>query len=141
MRNTSRCYTRASLSFGLGSRVHFLGDVEDVPAFLAELDIFCLPSLAEASPVALLEAMACGCTCIVSDIAGTRDLIDDGRTGWLVPTRDAAAWTSALAAGEAREARARIGLAARVEIEQRYSIEQEVAAHASLYREFCRARE
>jgi glycosyltransferase involved in cell wall biosynthesis len=60
-------------------RVHFLGGVNDAPAFLAKLDVFVLPTWAkwrmEGCPVALLEAMACGLPCVATDIPGSRDLV------------------------------------------------------------------
>jgi glycosyltransferase involved in cell wall biosynthesis len=51
-------------------------------------DVFVLPSDFESFSYTLLEAMACGLPCIASDVGGNRDLVDPGRTGWLVPRAD-----------------------------------------------------
>jgi len=124
---------------GIADRVHFIGDVEDVPALLAELDIFCLPTLAklrqEGCPVALLEAMACGRACVASDIPGARDLIEHERSGWLVPPEDPTRLAAALGALASPALRAQIGAAARKRVEDHYSIERETLAHMALYDE------
>lgn len=52
-------------------------------------DVLVLPSFYEGQPLALLQAMAGGCCCIASDVAGSRDLIDDRVTGLLHPAGDA----------------------------------------------------
>ncbi len=52
-------------------------------------DVLVLPSFYEGQPLALLQAMAAGCCCIASDVAGSRDLIDDRVTGLLHPAGDA----------------------------------------------------
>jgi glycosyltransferase involved in cell wall biosynthesis len=55
----------------------------------ARAEIFVLPSFFEGQPLALLQAMAAGCCCIGSDIAGTRDLIQHRQTGLLFAPGDA----------------------------------------------------
>ena len=73
---------------GMGNRVEFCGNVEDIPAFLDTLDIFVLPSRFEGFGIALIEALACGIPVIASDIDGPREIfklasedgIDIGRT-------------------------------------------------------------
>jgi glycosyltransferase involved in cell wall biosynthesis len=57
--------------------VKFLGFQRDVAGFLNSLDVFVLPSYAEGSPMALIEAMATGCPIIASDIEGVRELAGD----------------------------------------------------------------
>ena len=123
---------------GLESRVEFLGEVSDVPALLTELDVFVLPTWdewrMEGCPVALLEAMSSGRACVASDIPGSRDLIETGRSGLLVRPRDAGALGEALAR-LAKDAPLRRGLgeAAGRRIRQVYTIETEVRAHEDLY--------
>lgn len=66
-------------------RVIFAGHQVDPIQWLAAVDIFVLPSLCEGLPGALIEAMAAGLPCVATDIPGNRDLIQDGKTGLLVP--------------------------------------------------------
>jgi glycosyltransferase involved in cell wall biosynthesis len=81
---------------GVADRVRFLGRREDVPQLLAACDVFALPSLYEGSSLAVLEAMAAGIPIVSSAIGGTEELIDDGRSGVLVPPGDAKALAAAL---------------------------------------------
>ena len=125
---------------GLGDRVHFLGGVKEVPALLAESDIYVLPTWAkwrmEGCPVALLEAMSCGKACIATDIPGSRDLVENGKSGLLVAPEDPAALAAALKRliGLA-ELRKQLGQAARRRVLENFTIEKEVAAHEALYDE------
>jgi glycosyltransferase involved in cell wall biosynthesis len=123
----------------LEGRVHFLGGVGDVPALLAEADIFVLPTWGrwrEGCPVALLEAMACGKACVATDVSGSRDLVFHQQSGLLVPPEDPAALSAALSAlAQDPALRQGFGQAARRRVEERYTIEREVADHQALYQE------
>lgn len=81
---------------GIADRVRFLGRREDIPQLLAVSDVFALPSLYEGSSLAVLEAMAAGIPIVSSAIGGTDELIEDGRSGLLVPPGDAEALATAL---------------------------------------------
>jgi glycosyltransferase involved in cell wall biosynthesis len=125
---------------GVSDRVHFLGRVDDIPALLAETDIFALATRAqgheEGCPVALLEAMAAGRACIATDVAGSRDLIVNGQSGILVPSGDPLAMGQAIDrfaqnAGERR----RFGHAALTRVIEKFTIDHEVRAHEALYAE------
>ena len=75
--------------YGLKDRVIFLGNVsrEDMPKYLSLCDVFVLPSYFDTTPNVLLEAMACGCPCVVSDIDGVREVVEGG-CGLLVKVGD-----------------------------------------------------
>lgn len=120
---------------GIADRVHFIGDVENVPAFLAEIDVFCLSGLQEGCPVALLEAMACGLACVASDVPGARDLIEHDASGLLVPASDPASLAAAFSRLTSADLRRRLGSAARKRVEDRYTVEREAEAHMALYDE------
>lgn len=81
---------------GVAERVRFLGRREDIPQLLAACDVFALPSVYEGSSLAVLEAMAAGIAIVSSAIGGTEELIEDGRSGLLVPPGDAPALAAAL---------------------------------------------
>ncbi|MCA0351139.1 MAG: glycosyltransferase family 4 protein [Chloroflexi bacterium] len=65
-------------------QIHFVGQQANMPAALAALDVFVLPSLYEGLSFALLEAMASGQAIVASSTDGTREAISDGIQGLLV---------------------------------------------------------
>ena len=67
------------------------GERSDVAACLKMLDILCLPSLAEGISNALLEAMASGLPVVATRVGGNAELVDEGGSGYLVPSGDIAA--------------------------------------------------
>ena len=69
-------------------RVSFLGARADVAEFLSAIDVFVLPSLWEGQPIALLEALVLRKPCIVSNVDGIPEIIEDGVNGYLVNPRD-----------------------------------------------------
>jgi glycosyltransferase involved in cell wall biosynthesis len=70
---------------GLDSQLRFLGHREDLPELYAAADLVILPSRVEGSPLALLEAQACGRAVLASDVGGVAEIIEDGDTGRLLP--------------------------------------------------------
>ncbi|MEO6496231.1 MAG: glycosyltransferase family 4 protein [Solirubrobacteraceae bacterium] len=95
---------------------------EELPAFLAAADALVLPSVREQFGLVVVEAMACGVPPIAVDRFGPREIVEDGRTGWLVEPDDAAALTAALveAIDDPDERRAR-GRSAHQTARERYS--------------------
>ena len=75
---------------GLSARVTFLGFVgeNEIIQRLEDSDLFVLPSFVEGIPVCVMEALAVGVPVIATNIAGTGELIDHGRSGLLVPASD-----------------------------------------------------
>jgi glycosyltransferase involved in cell wall biosynthesis len=121
---------------GVSDRVRFLGRREDVPDLLATCDVFALPSLYEGSSLAVLEAMAAGIPIVSSAIGGTDELIEDGRSGLLVPPGDDQALAAALrrALGEP-ELRAEMAARARERVEEGLTREQMAGRVMDVYRE------
>jgi glycosyltransferase involved in cell wall biosynthesis len=68
----------------LGDRVFFAGHRSDIPEILAASDLFVLPSLTEALPTVLIEAMAAMKPIVASSVGGIPEMIDNGRNGLLV---------------------------------------------------------
>lgn len=87
--------TLRSLSrrLGVSSRVTWAGAVphEELPAYFALAETFVLPSWSEGFSHVLMEAAACGVPAVASDIPGNRDLVVDGKTGFLFPPGHASA--------------------------------------------------
>jgi len=79
---------KLSNSLKLSDSIHFLGQIEDVSKLYSALDIFCLPSLAEGMSNSLLEAMACELPIIATDIDPNRELVTEGRGGFLISFRN-----------------------------------------------------
>ena len=76
---------------GVMDRVHFGGQVtyNDLPRWYQMADIYISPSHVDGSSVSLMEALACGLPCVVSDIPGNREWIVEGENGWLFCDGDA----------------------------------------------------
>jgi glycosyltransferase involved in cell wall biosynthesis len=66
----------------------YLGHHADMKDLLAESDIVVLPTYREGTPKVLLEAAACGCLIVTTDIPGCQGIVDPGENGDLVPVRD-----------------------------------------------------
>lgn len=74
---------KLAVKLGIADRVHLLEYREDVVSLYQCSDIYVLPSIREGLNVSLMEAMASGLPCIVSKIRGNKDLIIDGKGGFL----------------------------------------------------------
>jgi glycosyltransferase involved in cell wall biosynthesis len=124
----------------IADRVHFLGERGDVPRIVEHLDCLWLASEYEGQSNAIMEAMAAGVSVVATDIAGNRDLVVPGETGFLVPVGDRAAFTRHTHhllddAGLAR----RLGDAGRRRMLEEFSVERMIERHASLYRQLLAA--
>jgi glycosyltransferase involved in cell wall biosynthesis len=103
--------------------------------------VFALPSHREGFPLAAMEAAACGLPVVASDIRGCRQVVENERTGLLVPVRYAAALARALArlAGEPTR-RQHMGLAARARAEAEFDEQRVIADTLDLYRRLLERR-
>jgi len=122
---------------GISERVEFRGEVPHagVPAVLAEMDVFAMPSRAEGFGVAALEAQAMELPVVASRVHGIPDAVLDGEGGLLAPPGDAGALAEALGR-LVRDAglRAEMGRAGRAFVAQRYRWEENAAQMERLYR-------
>jgi glycosyltransferase involved in cell wall biosynthesis len=76
--------------------VKFLGFRKDIPQILSAADVFVLPSRFEAMPLSIIEAMAMGLPCIVSDTGENALMVEDGVNGFIVPIEDVRALAEAM---------------------------------------------
>ena len=118
---------------GIGAVVHFLGSVaqSDIPSLLAAADVIAVPSIRDDAgnvdglPNVVMEALASATPLVATPAGGIGAVVDDGRTGVLVPERDTAALADALIRLLAdAPLRTRVGLAARQDVCEHYTWER-----------------
>lgn len=83
-------------SAGISENIHFLGYRTDIKALYNASDCFVMPSYREGLSRSAMEAMASGLPCILSDIRGNRDLIENGSGGFLCKPDDASGFSEAI---------------------------------------------
>jgi glycosyltransferase involved in cell wall biosynthesis len=105
-----------------GVRVHRLtAHDHELVELYRRADVFCLPTLGDAVPLSVVEAMACGAAVVASDVGAISDLLDGGRVGRLIPPGNLRALRGAvLALARDREARIALTGAARARCEAHY---------------------
>lgn len=121
---------------GLIDRVRLVGQRADVPAILAEADVFLLTSLSEGGPYVLLEAAASGCACVASRCGGfVEHLVRPGVSGWLFDPKDShTAAAQVVQALQDRELSARhVAAALRVVHSGEFDVRVSVARLEALY--------
>jgi glycosyltransferase involved in cell wall biosynthesis len=119
----------------LQDRVHCENHRQDVAALLEDCDVFVLPSLSEARPRVIIEAMCLGRPVVATAVGGVAEMISDGVTGFLVPPGDASALAHVLDRLAASAGmRARLGEAAREFARREFSPERAVGRYLDLYR-------
>jgi len=120
----------------LGARVRFTGyqSQEEVAAILATANAFVLPSFAEGVPVVLMEALAAGLPVIATRITGVPELVDHGRSGFLVPPGDKKALSRVIETFADDPAQgANLGAAGRETVQAEFDIDIEAARLARLF--------
>lgn len=119
---------------GVADLAWLAGKRDDVPEFMRGLDGFVLPSLSEGISNTILEAMATALPVTATRVGGNVELIEDGATGRLVASDDVEAMAAALLDDlvDPLAARRR-GLAARADVERRFSLDAMVRSYGDLY--------
>ena len=119
---------------GVADRVLLLGVRSDVSAVMNGIDIHVLSSHSECSPLVVIEAMACGTPCVVTDVGDAALIVGD--TGWIVPARAPealAAGIESAMASIATHGKSSLGRQSRARIEAHYSLKTMAGAYTALW--------
>ncbi len=87
---------RIAERYGVSEHCIFTGMRQDMPVLYSLMDVFVLPSHREGFPVSVMEASAIGLPCIVTNVRGCREAIEDKYNGLVVPLGDVRALTDAI---------------------------------------------
>ncbi|RJQ50856.1 MAG: glycosyltransferase [Actinobacteria bacterium] len=121
-------------ALGISESVNFVGEIQDVRPLLEQSTLFILSSLWEGLPHAIIEAMAAGLPTVATDVGGSAELIEENRTGVVVPAKDAQALATAILSLLEDPARmSEMGRLAREKAERDYALEKCISSNASLY--------
>jgi glycosyltransferase involved in cell wall biosynthesis len=132
---------RLADDLGVASNIRFLGYRDDAIQILASSDILCHATLFEGMPMVVLEAMALGLPVVATRAPGVTDVVDDGRTGILVPPRDPKALADAIVrVVEDDDLRKRMVEAAREAIASAHNTAAWTARIEQIYEELARRR-
>ncbi len=119
---------------GLAGVVRFLGERRDVPELMSLFDLYVLSSHSEGMSLTLLEAMAAGLPCVVTDVGGNSELVEAEVNGLLAPSNDAPALAAAiLRVLDSPELAARMGSSSRDKFLADHSIETMVERYVSIF--------
>jgi glycosyltransferase involved in cell wall biosynthesis len=121
-----------------GVPLRLLGHREDVWDIMRAFDLFVLASRYEGLSFSLLEALALRLPVVVTDVVGTRDVVDDQVSGLVVPAGAPAALAGAILSLLRDPSRAdRLAEAGRKQVVARFSVERMLDSHQALYEELC----
>lgn len=127
---------REARALGIEDRVRLLGYVDDMGSWYAAFDAFLLTSQNEGAPVVAIEAQAAGVPVVATNAGGTRTVVENDTTGFLVTIGDVAAIAERLErlrddAGE----RERLGAAGAARMREQFSVDRMVDDVERVYRE------
>lgn len=120
---------------GIAERVRFTGLRWDVARLLTAADVLVCSSDTEGTPRAVLEAMAHGAVVVATAVGGVPDLVEDGRSGLLVPAGDAAALARASIVALDPERAAALRATARARVREHHSVAGMATATEAVYRD------
>ena len=116
--------------------VEWWGWRKDMAEVYAAAHVVCLPSYREGLPTVLLEAAACGCALVTTDVPGCREVVRDGETGLMVASRDPMALAQALRTVILDSSlRERMSTAAQIRVAAEFSADRVRTSTTQLYGE------
>lgn len=120
----------------ISNSLQILGRVKDMVSFYRNLDIFVLTSEKEPFGRVLIEAMSVGCPVIAASVGGVPEVVEDGVTGFLVPSHDINAFAkNILLLARDRDLRIQMGLAGYKRVQDLFSVTQYCNQLVSIFKE------
>jgi glycosyltransferase involved in cell wall biosynthesis len=117
-------------------KIFFVGFRNDIKEILQSIDVLVMPSLLEGLPMILLEAMAMEKPIVATEIEGIKEVLDNGKTGSLVPPKDSKVLAGAIIKMITHKENAlNMGLAARKVVTERFGVDVMVEKHKEVYEE------
>lgn len=127
---------RYAKTLNLNRDIIFCGWQEDMKNVYPDLDIVALTSINEGTPVALIEALAAGKAVVTTNVGGASEVIEDGVSGYLVPSGDAEKFSESLARLiENPEKRAEFGAKGKATVIRKFSKERLIYDIKNIYEE------
>lgn len=119
----------------LEDKVKFHKNVSDPAGILRNSDVFVMSSISEAFPVSALEAMASGIPCILTNVGGCKEIVDDGENGYILPPYNSEAIAEKLLfLAQHRNVLNHMAKKAREKAEREYSCKKMVERYLSVFR-------
>ncbi len=126
---------RTAAELGIESEVRVLGARADVAQIMQALDLLVVNSSTEPFGLVVVEAMACGTTVLATATGGLAEIIEHGRTGWLVPVGDEKALAAAIISlARQPELRAQLASEAKKTVANRFAVERYMTELLDFYR-------
>jgi sugar transferase (PEP-CTERM/EpsH1 system associated) len=130
-----------TIELGISDVVWMPGARDDIADIMQNFSVFAMTSIAEGTPVVILEAMASGLPVVATKVGGIPELVIDGVTGSLVAPSDPVAFAEALAPYLTDPTlQKRHGMAGRERIEKIYSIEAMLGSYTNMYDGLCQSK-
>jgi glycosyltransferase involved in cell wall biosynthesis len=125
-----------SRELGVADTSHFVGHAPEPSVYLKKFDVFVLPSLSEGISLSILEAMAAKKICLVSNVGGTPEIVEDAVNGFLFTSNDSGELAEKLISLVDRIDSAeldRVRERARTTVERKFSLAAMVRRYGDLY--------
>ena len=133
---------KLAVMLGIQEHVRFLGFWEEIPTFLAAIDIFVTATLSEGLSISLLEAMAAACPIVATSIPPNAEVIVNEQSGLLVPTESPFEIAKAILELAIDDSLAKqYGVAARKRVQAHYTLERMFNETWDLYIELLRQKQ
>lgn len=121
----------------LTAHVYFKSTINKTHELLPAFDVFAMPSLMEGLGLSVMEAQACGIPVVASRIGGLIDLIEDGKSGYLVPSNDPSALAEKITEALSNPQRSKaMAEQARSNIEQHFSAQNMLQQTLGVYEQY-----